>query len=74
VKKGDTLSSIAEAEKTTLPALRAANPGITDPNMIVVVRLPDAQKALGLNMHLRIRLGGHDSFDFQSEIEHSTGT
>lgn len=36
VKQGDTLSNIADAQKVTLPALRSANPGITDPNKIVV--------------------------------------
>jgi len=36
VASGDTLSQIAAANNTTVEALLAANPGITDPNMIQI--------------------------------------
>jgi LysM repeat protein len=34
VKKGDTLSAIAKANQTTVKAIQAANPKITNPNLI----------------------------------------
>jgi LysM repeat protein len=35
IKSGDTLSQIAQSNNTTVDALMAANPNITDPNMII---------------------------------------
>lgn len=35
IQQGDTLSQIAQANNTTVDALMAANPNITDPNMII---------------------------------------
>jgi LysM repeat protein len=50
VKKGDTLSAIAKANKTTVKAIQAANPQITNPNLIKpgqTFLIPGKQTATG---------------------------
>jgi LysM repeat protein len=50
VKKGDTLSAIAKANKTTVKAIQDANPQITNPNLIKpgqTFLIPGTQTATG---------------------------